>query len=402
MRWSWILVLLVAETAQAIGSWSEPHPWRREALLEGRYFDYDSEAFLHYFNYRHLSDTPGPWQDGLAGTVGSVASDRAFVDFRLRQSLAFEGGSTRFIFQADRGEDFDGAYSRQLVGFSHAPADNWRLAIRGDVHTNKAESDVWFQGEWHGQSATVRAAVILPDAYFNAKTPGDLSYRREPRTFFTQVGLGDERGARMTLTVNHSPAATVVDGNTGLEATGGQTRAQLATAFRSREWEARLTARGESTSRHYDFGTALSPGVDEFDREMHSVGLALSLHGARYRPEFGLYHLRMEEEGWFGRATNSTGEIRRSEPLAWARVTLPGGPRHYWQPAVYVSRPSINQQVESDDWHDRDTRAWRGKIALPWRYVADRDAGATVTVTPSLLLHEFGFGGGNVQVHWPL
>lgn len=398
-----LLLLLLPTAAGALGNWEEPHPWRRQALLEGRRFDYDSEGFLQYFSFRHLSSHPASHEDGVAGTVGSVTSDRALVDFRFRKRFVFDGERQSFLFQADRSEDFDGYYDRQLVGFSHRPTRHWRLAIRGDVRGDKAESDIWFQGEWlPGNGNRLWLALILPDLWFNEKTDSGLEYREQPRTFFGQWQTGGDQGTRLEINLNHSPAVTIVDTNTGLEATGDQTRAMVALGYHETDWHGRLEVRGESTSRHYDFGTLPAPPADEFDREMHSATLSLTLDSLAWQPQFGLHHLRMREQGWFGTASGSTGEIVREEPLAWAQVTLPGGPRHHWEPALYISRPRIHQQVQSPQWHDRDTKAWRAKIAFPWRYVTDADAGGVITITPSLQLHQFGFGGGNVQLHWPL
>lgn len=396
------ILLLLSTPCGAVGDWDEPHPWRRDALLEGRSFDYDSEAFLQYFSFRHLSRHPGPREDGIAATVGSVTSDRALSEYRLRKRFMFDGGRQSFTFQADRGEDFDGHYDRQLVGFSQRLANDWRLSLRGDVKGDKAESDVWFQGEWlPSDNHQLWLALILPDAYFNGKTDGELEYRSHPRTYFAHWRIGGERGARFEISLNHSPPATIVDISTGMKASGDQTRAMLATGYHTDNWHSRLEVRGESTSRHYDFA-ATPPPADEFDRQMHSVTLSVGLDEMALQPEFGAYHLRLQEEGWFGSASGSTGEMVREEPLVYAGITLPGGPRHHWEPTLYLSRPRIEQQVQSPEWHDRDEKAWRGKITFPWRYVTDAERGGVITITPSLQLHEFGFGGGNVQLHWPL
>ncbi|MDT9155963.1 hypothetical protein, partial [Escherichia coli] len=43
-----------------------------------------------------------------------------------------------------------------------------------------------------------------------------------------------------------------------------------------------------------------------------------------------------------------------------------------------------------------------GKLAVPIETRLSASNQAVLTLNPTFYLHKFGFGGGNLQLHWPL
>lgn len=402
LRWWPLLAILMQDWAWGFNdAWTTPHPWRRQALLEGRTFEHSGESFLQRFSYRSLSEEPATDEDGVRGSVGSLTSKRALSEIRFRKSFPFDQGGGAFMLAMQRGDDFDGSYDRQLVGFSQKLSENWRISARGDVQGDKAESDAYFQTRWQaGPGRLLEAAVILPDAYFNDKTPGSIEYEKRPWTFFARARMALSSRVTMATSVNHSPRAVVNDQlGTGLRAAGKSTRATGSVTWQSPQWRARLSARGEHTERDFVFSDG---DREQFRRISHEVGFTLTRTAHQLDPTLGLQHFYLDEEGFFGAATNTRGQLHRNEPLVHGSVRLDTGERHNLRPELLISRPDFQQTVSSDRWRDRDVRGWLAKINLPWRYEVNRENGAILTIAASMELHDPGFGGGNVQLHWPL
>ncbi len=402
LRWWPLLALLIQDWAWAFtAGWSTPHPWRREALLEGRPFQFRDKSFLQRFSFRHLSEEPGPNADGVRGSVGSVTSKRALSEIRFRKTFPFDRGGRAFTLAMERGDDFDGFYDRQLVGFSQQLSENWQISARGDVQGDKANSDVYFQTRWQaGPDRLIEAAAILPDAYFNDKSSGSIEYEQRPWTFFARARMPLSSRVTVETSVNHSPRAVVNDQRgTGLRAGGKSTRAAGSISWQSPQWRARLSARGERTERDFVFSGG---GRDEFRRIFHQAGFTLTRTAHQLEPTLGVQHFYLDEEGFFGTASNARGQLHRSEPLVHGSLRMNTGERHYLRPELLISRPDYEQIVTGGHWRDRDVKGWLAKINLPWRYEVNREDGAILTIAPSLELHDPGFGGGNVQLHWPL
>jgi len=397
-----MLLVLVQDWAWGFSdSWSTPHPWRREALLDGRPFEYDEKSFLQRFSFRQLSEEPAPDAEGVRGTVGSLTSKQAWSEIRFRKRFPFDRSERAFHLALQRGEDFDGYYERQLVGFSQALTPHWQAAIRGDVAGDKAESDVYFQTSWQaGPDRLAEAAVMLPDAYFNDKTPQSIEYEQRPWTFFLRSRVPLSESMTVEASINHSPRAVVNDKRqTGLRAGGRSTRAAGSLTWTTPNWRSRLRVRWEHTQRDYSFADTTTA---DFRRIYHHLGITLSRRSHDLKPTVGIQHFYLDEEGFFGTATDTQGQLHHNEPLVHASIRLDTGEGQHLRPELLLSRPDFRQTVASDRWRDRATREWRGKINLAWRQVVNRTDGAVLTIAPSVELHDPGFGGGNVQLHWPL
>lgn len=392
-------LILMADTTLA-GDWTSPHPWRRAAAVEGRSFEYNDEAFLQLFSYRHIAAHPGPHEQGLRGTVGSVTAKRALADISFRKRFPFDEGGQTFHLAMQRGEDFDGYYDRQLVGLSQQLGEHWELAIHGDVEGDKAETDVYFQSRWQPDARSLlELTVISADTYFDDKTAREGNYPERPWTFHGRLRLGHPSTVQGELAVNHTPRATFVDQELGVEVSARQSRVAAALEVARGDWLTRLEARGEYSHRDFMLDTT---GAENFRRWMHEAGLSVTHRTHRWRPRLGIRHFYLDEEGFFGTASEARGQLHRNEPMLYGDLRLRTGPHQQWEPAIYLSQPDMLQRVDSPHWRDRQASGWRGKLTLPWRYTVDREQNAVLTIAPALKLHEFGFGGGNVQLHWPL
>lgn len=404
MRWlgSCLLagVLITDSEAQ---NWHSPHPWRADAVLEGRTHDYNNEYFLHAFSYRHLIDHPSPLEEGIRGTAGSLTSDRLYMDFRYRQSFVFDNPDQAFTLDIQRAEDFDGSYDRQLVGFRQTLAKRWQLSLQGDVFSDKSLTDIYFGARrLHGEGSWLQLSVVLPNAYFNDKTDSQSELVDEPRTLFAQWHQQHSDRASTTLSVNHTPDATLDDRTRGDRVSSQQTRVALRHRAQQGDWQWQADLNGERTRRQHQLDESIAPRA--FRRDMASLTLAVRYWPHRWQPQVGARYFWLDEDGWFGRELNGNGEVSRQEPMLFGGISLPLSDTQRLAPTVYLSRPRVEQNVSanSQQWRDRDDDEFVGKLSVPWHITVSKQNGAVLSVVPSMRLHRFAFGGGNVQLHWPL
>jgi hypothetical protein len=399
-----VIILAVALAAGAAADvWTEPQPFRREALIEGRDYLYTYEAFLHRFSYRHLSDEPPSDQDGARGTGGSVTGDELYLDVHLQKTFAFADGRHGVIVRMQRFEDFDGRYDRQLVGIARRLSDDWSVALVADVRGDKGETDIQLEARWQpDDTRLLRATYVAPELFFNDKSGADGRYRREPRTLFFQYRHAPEDSAHGELAVNWSPEARLDAHTLGLLAKGRQLRLMTRGSLPWRE--ARLGARLEleRTDRRFDWSEPPVPGAERFERRMHAIDLYAEFPHRRWAPTVGVRRFRLEETGWFGTALATTGRLRHDEHLVWASVLVRTGARHHLEPALYVSDIDALRTFDQQPQKSRDRSEYAAKLALAWRYSVTAEPGAILTINPTFRLHGPRFGGGNIQLHWPL
>ncbi len=382
--------------------WTEPSPWRSEALIEGRDFDYNNEAFLQRFSFRHLSGAPLSGDDGARGTVGSVTGDEFFVDVGFQKHLHFDDDRHHVVLRLQRFEDFDNRFDRQIVGIGRRLGRDWSVTLAGDVQGNKADIDLQLEARWQPDDRRLlRLAYIRPEHFFNDKGSGGR-YTTQPQTLFAHYRHQGEGGWRVEGAVNYSPEAKLDDEILQVLASGDQLRLMLSGEVPAGPLQLGARLELEHTDRNYDWAAPPVPDADRFERRMHAIEVWGELSEQRWSPRLGLRYFRFEEEGWFGTEAGTTGEIDRTEPLLYASVTVNTGERHQWQPTLYVSRVEHFRQFDQQPGRFRDEEEWLGKLAVPWRYTVDRASGAVLTVNPTFRLHRAAFGGGNVQLHWPL
>ena len=139
----------------------------------------------------------------------SVNSKHLFYDMRWRQDLVFSQPKYGFIFDVQRSEDFDGEYSRQLVGFRYDPFNTLQLWVQGDVFPDKSISDVYLSARYRmSDEDWLHFSWIKPDLFFNDKTQTNNRLTEQPQTFFFQWRqlfklFGDESST--ILSMNYSP-----------------------------------------------------------------------------------------------------------------------------------------------------------------------------------------------------
>ena len=395
-----LLGCLVITGAEA-QNWHSPHPWRAQAAVEGRDRDYNNEYFLHAFSYRHLLAHPSPVEDGIRGTGGSLTSDRLYLDFRYKQSFEFDNPDQAFLLDIQRSEDFDGSYDRQLVGFRQSLANRWQLSLQGDVFSDKSLTDIYFGvRRLHGEGSWLQLSWVLPDAYFNDKTGTASEVIDTPQTFFLQWHQQAGADSSLTVSLNHSPDSTLDDRDLGDRVTSQQTRLGLRYRHRQGEWQWQADLNGERTRRSHRLDE--TPQPQPFRSDMASLTLSAQHWQHRLQPSLGVRYFWLDEQGWFGRDLNSSGQVERHEPMLFGSLTWSLSDTQRLTPSVYLSRPRVEQQVNSGDWRDRDDDAFVGKLSLPWHITVSKKNGAVLSIVPAIRLHRFAFGGGNVQLHWPL
>jgi hypothetical protein len=386
------------------GSPHLPQPWRQEAVVDGRDETYNTERFLHLLTFRHSEALPGPTDNGIRGTGGSVSSRRLYLDFRFRQDFGFNHDHQGFLLDIQRSEDLDGTYQRQLVGFRHNLTDNTELWLQGDVFSDKAQSDVYFSARHYlDRDHWIHASWILPDAYFNSKTDSGDEFIREPQSFFVQWHLGTEAtapAAGTLVSINVSPPSEFSSRTENLVVESKSLNAAVRHSRATENWLWQVEISGELTRRHYQLGGETLAGRADFERDHVKFDASVSDSHRRFQPRLGLYYLSLEEDGFFGRALNDVGTVNRREPTLYTDLTLPLSARTTLSPGVYLSKPDIDEHYLRN--RGRQENGFTGKLTLPFKTVLSAQDGAVLTLNPTFYLHKFGFGGGNLQLHWPM
>ena len=137
-----------------------------------------------------------------------------------------------------------------------------------------------------------------------------------------------------------------------------------------------------------------------FDRDhLKALGSA-TLASHRLTPTIGLAYVRLDENGFFGRSLDDEGDIRRREPTLFGEFSVQAAPNTVISPGLYLSAPDIQQSFEQED--DLHHSGFLGKLALPIDIQLSASDNAVLTINPTFYLHTAGFGGGNLQLHWPL
>lgn len=390
------------------GSWAGsahlPQPWRQEAVVEGRDETYNTERFLHLLTFRHSEPMPGPLDNGIRGTGGSVSSRRLYLDFRFRQDFGFNDDRQGFLLDIQRGEDLDGAYQRQLVGFRHNLTSDTELWLQGDVFSDKSQSDIYFSARHYlDRNHWLHGSWILPDAYFNDKTESGDEFIRQPHSFFVQWHVGHQAARPAlgtTVSMTFSPTSELDSRTENLTVENETLKAALTHRQLTAHlvWQVELT--GERTRRQYQLGGPELSGPIGFDRDYLMFDAQVTDARRRWQPSLGIAYLALDEAGFFGRALNDVGTVSRREPTIYADLTLPLSARTSLSPGLYLSKPDIDE----DYLRHRDRRAneFTSKLALPFKTILSEEDGAILTLNPTFHLHQFGFGGGNLQLHWPM
>ncbi|MGM0569814.1 hypothetical protein [Marinobacter sp.] len=398
----WFLAaLLIAENSLAHTN-HLPHPWRAEAVVEGRNENYDEERFVDLYSFRHSQRRPRVTETGLRGTGGSVGSSRLYFDSRFRQDFGFNDNRQAFMLDIQRSEDFDGTYQRQLVGFRHQMTDRLQVWLQGDVFADKSEIDVYASARYalpHG--GWVHGSWIQPDAWFNDKSDTDDRILDEPHSYFIQwhQPWRDNRH-RTTISATLNPESEFDSRQQALKAVSRNFRGAITQELFLGAWHYQVEYAGEYTARTYRLDEA--DASTSFRRQHHQLTVEAMWTEHKNQPSIGLSYIYLNEKGYFGRAMDTHGDVQRREPITFASVATRLGPRSTLRPAVYLGHPDVSQRFTSEDERDLNSNSLRAKLTLPLEITLSRQEPAVLTIAPTFKLHEVAFGGGNVQLHWPL
>tara|TARA_R100000306_G_scaffold41882_2_gene40744 strand:- start:142957 stop:144192 length:1236 start_codon:yes stop_codon:yes gene_type:complete len=402
-----VLLLSSSLVHANIGPDHIPQPWRTEAVVDGRDQNFNAVRYLHEFSYRHSQRHPAPTESGIRGTAGSVGSDVLYLDFRYRQDFEFNDGRQAFMLDIQRGEDLDGLYERQIFGFRHQLMEKTEIWLQGDVTADKSTADVYFSvRRYLGNESWLHASWILPDTYFNTKSDTGDEFDTEPATAFLQWhqplnGADDALGT--TLSLNYSPEAVIVSETSQLRAESESFSAALTHDWLLPNWLLTMDVAGERTRRAYQLNQAEGEvKAADFDRYLWELTLQATYIPHPNRPSVGLRYLSVREQGYFGRNLDDVGDIDRREPMIFGSLRFAISERAFFTPEIYASYVNIDQRFESGRNRNRDENGFIGKLAFPFEYLMSAEDRAVLTISPSILLHELRFGGGNLQVHWPL
>jgi len=382
-------------------------PWRAEAVVEGREVDYGSDWFLQEFSLDHIQDHPSVTENGLRATGGSITSNHLYYDLRLRQDFDFDDSFHAFMLDIQRSEDFDGAFDRQLVGLKYGFSENTEFWLQGDVFADKSLSDVYLTGRHRlltdGYQHWLQVSLILPDTYFNDKTSGDDRLVDEPMTLFLQWQGNSQQalGQRHLASLSYTPSTSIDSRSEMLFADSESIRGAISWSMGKADWRAGFDMEAEFSERDYLLDE--NPGIKtDFERETFAITLYYHLLDVAWQPKAGLRYFSLDEQGYFGRRSDQTGRVKRREPLLFVSGSVELSPTQQLKPALYLGVARIDQSFSDPEWKDRDENEFIGKVSLPWQYLMSAKSGAVLTVALSANLHEAAFGGGNVQVHWPL
>ncbi len=397
----------LAPTPTADSVWNEPHPLRREALLEGRDYTFNKVAFIHRYSYRNLYSAPAAGEDGFRGTTGSVTSDMLFTDIHFHYTLGDDSQRQRVSVGLQRSEDFDGHFDRQLLGISHQATDRWRIGLLGNMTADKANTDIYLEARWRGDANTMlRFAIIFPDLLYNDKVRNDSEYLDSPQTFFAHWRYGGSGPWLIESAVNYTPETGFIDNDAGVEVDSRQLRTLLnigrSHQLAGTDWVSSVQWRFERTRRSFQLDRADAPDQDRFERDYHMLELQSQRTDLAWQPTFGVRYLRLDEAGYTGIARDFSGTEDRTEIGAFAGGRMQISDRVQFTPSLHVARMSLTQAITWGTGRNRDDREWQAEMTMPWSFQLDPEADRWLTLNITAQFHEGNLGGGNMQLHWPL
>lgn len=378
-----------------------PQPWRSDAVVYGSEEFLNTERFLHELSFAHSQKRPSLTDNGIRGTGGSIGSRRLYYDFRFRQDFGFNDNQQGFLLDVQRSEDFDGSYDRQLVGFRHQLTEATEIWLQGDVFADKSQTDIYFSSRHYtSRNSWLHGAWILPDAYFNDKTRSGDEFLEQPHSFFLQYHLDSESSALTTTTsINYSPTSTLDSRREGLVVTSESLRGAITQNYATEFWLLGWEISGERTRRDYQLDETPSSDTP-FQRDAFQASATAQLRQHRLAPRLGVHFIAYKENGFLGRSLDQSADIRRLEPMLSGSLALQLAPGKIARPALYLSVPHIRQRYSREG--RRDHSGFTGKLALPLEITLSAREQAVLTIAPTFYLHKAAFGGGNLQLHWPM
>jgi len=378
----------------------DPEPFRREDAIRGRDIEYNQESFLHRFSYRFRPSHERRWnrrRQGLRGSVGSVRSSEFYVFEELRKRWELDDSLfVDFFHKSD--EDFDGPYMRTLTGIGACLGAGWAASVSGEFEAQKENIDVYADMAWeNAQGSRFRAAVVAPDATFNAKSDSG-SYTERPLTLFSESLWCGESGSELGAWLNLNLDVDLDLPEESLFFTYGQFSAGGSGSLPlGSKWRVSVEGEGGQGDRTWETAALDERSLTTFDRRHGWIGLQLDRKlSEELTLWLGARHFSLTEDRRSSDPTQSAGEIRRRENLLHAGVEWQIRDDIIFWPGVYINLIDNSDTLTQTGSAELQTSEWNGKVALPVEIRVRRTA--LVTLNPTMHLHRSRFGGGNIQV----
>ena len=389
--------------AQFFGT-PEPEPFRGEDEIDGRDFDYNEESFLHRFTFRFRPAAVRDWRrtrEGFRGTVGSIRSDEFYVFEEFRKTLSLDG-PLYFAVRHKRDEDFDSRYDRTLAGMGVTFAENWHASLFSEIVGEKEVIDLHLELAWHlGVERGVRAAFVPVDVLFNSKTDGLREYERRPFTFFIEGAWRFNDDLEVSGWVNYNSPLRLELLDRGFDFTYDQLASGIEGSMSLTDrLQLAVAIRGETGHRDRRVAAATDPDERRLSRHNFSATVEASYDiDPALDLWFGFRHFRLTERDERPRNVALSGTLRRRENMFFAGVVWRAHPRAILWPGVYLDVIDNRDDFPLDALRNDSDEGLVGKLTCPVEFRIGEHA--TLTVNPTLLLHELRFGGGNIQVQIP-
>ena len=400
----WLTLMLPLCVADSLASWYGPEPFRRDRV-DGREFEYEAESFLHRLSYEPmplLQPAQRTARDGVFGTGGSTRSNELFVRQHVQLSLPTDTAAY-LGYRFFRYEDFDGHYDQQHLGAGYQN-DDWRLVFWGDVTGDKGDTSM--QLEWalqEGPYHHLRVILAAPDALYNRKSEDDDEYQEQPYTWYAEgrarlYGQFDLYGFvnlnRPTRFRSVALAALVDD---------EQISAGLGVGWARDAWYLGLELEGLDGDRKRRGQVADSVAEQRLSRQFSQ----LTVEARRSLADgtqlwYGLRHLRFDEDDRRPHDPESWLEMDREESYLYAGRQWRLGQRTLFSPTLIGGYAEIDEHYPLRPANSKFDTGFIGKMTPAFVFELGNKRQGTITLSPTVYLHELGFGGGNVQLHFPL
>lgn len=399
-------LLLLAVPGSATAFWGdtlvmEPQPFRQERVLQGRTFQYNDESFIQRNSFTarasefHAAPVP---RDHIEGTGGSTRTRELFLDASVKVTRQFDDeGTLDFQYRFRRSEDFDGRYTRNLIGIGVHPGGGFQARLMADVRGDKSRIDLQPELGWQDDAGNAaRFAVVLPEYLFNSKQD-EGQYLSEPITLFSAGEWHPSSDSTLRGYISASPETELeipsLERRFRDESLQGGASIQYRLSERSR---LRWLAEGLATNRHESATTSNRSATME--RRAWRSRIALTLGGdpvSQWR--LGGEFLSLSEKGaLIGGAQQLSS---RDEHLVFAGLTTPLSADWHFAPELFVSHVD-GESIQGIDRRRTDHDGTYAKVSLPFTWSPGN--GAQLTLNPTVELHSAAFGGGNLRVRIPL
>ncbi len=394
-----VCLFALSRAAVAFDLSPDPEPFRRDDEIAWRDYPYNSVAFLQRFSFRFRPALDAEWhaqRQGLRAGAGSTTSDEFYYVAEMRKR--WELDHSLFVdFRCKTDEDFDGRYDRILPGIGLHLSDEFSASVLGTLAGEKKNIDAYLELAWTpAPHKHVRLVGVAADATFNRKSDVDR-YDSSPFTLFGEVQWQNdaETGARAWANINPD-LVLVLNDELHFEYSQWDAGAWFATRA-GEDWLFSVMGVAGTGDRYWEVQESDGPREATLDRE-HGRFTAMVDRRLSDVISWQLgYHFFHLEENLARTGEEGEAMVEREEHYAYVGVEWRLRPRVLFWPGAYLGVVDAYDDVSPEV--EEDTEGFRGKLAFPVEISIGE--GATITVNPTLRLHETRFGGMNMQIQLP-